>query len=274
MNTTFENQSYHKWVEYEPHEAHYIKYGIDNPNIISAAYKIKDVYDSFADALALIHYSGLEDYGDLVSDDFSRKFVISLFLKESIAIAARCEDLSLQVINRYFYEYKSGYPLFHEALVDDEILKIDKNVKYHDIIKLLKSRKDNNIRYLLTKMKKFHNKACVRAIRELANQLKHRGTISFLEIGDNQKESFFRLITLNGEEVAFPLLHRGELSFQEVTDIVRNYCKLFLDYFNEIINILIPHDYLKIPNDWDITDKETSDFLQYYSDYRIKKVIK
>lgn len=73
----------------------------------------------------------------------------------------------------------------------------------------------------------------------MCNYIKHRGTIHFDGLGDNLDKM---LLTVNGQVVRS--LGRPSYTFNEAEDILWNYHKTFQQYFNQIIEMIIPEDYM------------------------------
>ena len=72
------------------------------------------------------------------------------------------------------------------------------------------------------------------------NSLKHHGTIHFEGLGANFSSM---LIPINGEEVS--TLSRATYTIEEVEELLLSYHAKFQNYFNAIIDEVIPSDYLE-----------------------------
>ena len=85
----------------------------------------------------------------------------------------------------------------------------------------------------------FENDEDVKEVRTLYNSIKHHGTIHIKGLGIN----FFSLmITVEG--VSVKTLNREEFSIEDIESMLWIYHQKFQVYFNSLIQLIMPDDYL------------------------------
>jgi hypothetical protein len=81
-------------------------------------------------------------------------------------------------------------------------------------------------------------------IRKKYNYLKHRGTFEFEGLGVIQKCS---MASVNG--VSLPFLRREEIDIKELETNLIEFDMLFVEYFNILIEMIMPANFTKIKMD-------------------------
>lgn len=233
------------WYLYEPLDAQYVRYIKDNPSALAAGHKIDDVYHTFCDARGSMMSVDYENYGDLcANDEFSILYTKSKFLKLALIDYAICLDLSWQVIWAYIQPSSFAYLVNQnykemEQWCDGETVHTQLNC----VISQQKSGDEQmqedseaiKIKELLTK---FENDNVVIKVRKIYNSLKHRGTLHFKELEDEDLYKFYF-----DKSVELPL-QREAYSIEEIQSLLLEYHDRFVDYFNELIGIIMPVDYM------------------------------
>lgn len=232
-----QDNDFQKWFQYQPLDAQVVKYARDKSSIIAAGQKIMDVYNAFANAKQSFRSAGYDNYGDLCGDNpISKLYTKHHFLINAIMEYNTCLDLCLQVIWAYIQ------PSSLEALVQNQYRdtekECDSETVHKTLKKLIKSGRDD-LKPLKKLLGKFEKDDSIEDLRMLCNYLKHRGTIHFDGLGTNLDSM---LLTVNGQVVR--TLSRKSYTFEEVEDILWNYHKDFQKYFNQIIDMIIPADYM------------------------------
>ena len=231
------DNDFHKWHKYEPSDAQYVRYADTNPSAIAAGHKIRDVYHAFANAKESFVSAGWNNYGDLSADDkLSKLYTKTHFLLNSISEYALCLDLSWQVIWAYIQ------PASFEYLLQMKHKDMEKECNRDN----LKAQLDcaiaqNSMKAIKLKtiMESFDNDDEVKQFRTLNNSIKHHGTIHFEGLGANFSSM---MMSINGKKIS--TLSRKSYKVEEIEDLLYSYHTKFQAYFNDIINEIMPADYL------------------------------
>lgn len=228
---------FQKWSKYEPIDSEYVKYAESEPSVISAAHKIGDVYHAFANARHSFMCAGYENYGDLCgSDEISRTYIKTHFLLHALMEYAICLDLSWQVIWAYVQ------PASFEFLLNDghkQMEKVCDRDNLHEQLDCAISQKNIKAEKLKQIMDDFDKDEDVNKLRTIYNSLKHRGIIHFEELGGN-----FKTMMSQAGEKKIRILSRTEYKIEEIENLLVTYHKKFQEYFNNLIEEIIPEDYL------------------------------
>jgi hypothetical protein len=93
----YEEYPFDHWKEYDPYDPHYAHF---KPYYIYTAFKIVDVYSSFAHARSYMNELKLEDYGQAISkhDEIHLKYIRAKTIQSALAFYNYCIDLSWQVV--------------------------------------------------------------------------------------------------------------------------------------------------------------------------------
>lgn len=250
MNFTkiLEDNRFHDWHNYEPQEVQYAKYAQKDPSVIAAGHKIVDVYYAYANARASFIFSNSDDFGDIAGDsEISRLYAKTHFLLNAILEYAITLDLSWQVIWAYTQPSSLNY------LMERKYTEMEKNCDRESLHSQLKciiaqpGKESNKASDLLNIMDDFDNNQDVVNLRKLYNKIKHQGTIHFSGLGNNDKNMMF---SINGNSPS--MLYREEHTIDEIEELLFNYHFKFYEYFEEIINQIIPKEYLE--NKMDLID--------------------
>ncbi len=228
---------YHEWHNYEPHDIQYMRYAEENPSAVAAGFKIGDVYKVFAFAKASLMFSMEEDYGDLAAKDseISKLTVKYMFVQNAISQYAICEDLSWQVVWAYIQ------PSDIEYLMNDEFQKMEKTCDRDNLLAQLDcgiSQKVLAAQKLKDIVTKFDNDEEVMKFRTLNNYLKHRGTLHIEGLGEQDKAL---MGCVNGQFIG--MLSRKSYTLNELQETIWVFHKKFEEYFNEIIEVIMPEDF-------------------------------
>lgn len=181
------NDKFHEWFKYEPHDSQYLRYAKSEPSIVAAGFKIGEVYHTFSFARAGLLFSLEGNYGDLASADseISMLTVKSIFIHNAILQYAICEDLSWQVVWAYIMPSDIKY------LMNNEYLKMEKLCNRENLIAQLDCGIAQHVSKALelkSIVKEFDDNSCVKELRELNNFLKHRGNIHIEGLGQQDDQ--------------------------------------------------------------------------------------
>lgn len=236
---------HNNWHLYEPLDAQYVRYIKENPSVLAAGHKINDVYHAFCDARGSLMSANYENYGDLcANDDFSRLYIKSKFLKFALIDYAICLDLSWQVIWAYIQPGSFAY------LVNQNYKEMEKwcnNETVHSQLncaisqyKVCDEQYEGECEAVKIKeiLIKFESENTVRKVRIIYNSLKHRGTLLFDGVvGENMNKFYL------DNSVELPLQREIYMS-EEIQELLLEYHDKFVNYFNELISIIMPDDYM------------------------------
>lgn len=232
-----QNNDFQEWFKYQPLDAQIVRYAKDKSSIVAAGQKIMDVYNAFANAKQSFRSAGYENYGDLCGDnEISKLYTKYHFLMCAIMEYNICRDLCLQVI--WAYIQPSSLESLAQNLYRNTEKECNSETVHKGLKKLIKEGR-TELQPLKKLLGKFENDKQITDVRDLCNYIKHRGTIHFDGLGDNLDKM---LLTVNGQVVRS--LGRPSYTFNEVEDILWNYHKTFQKYFNQIIDMIIPEDYM------------------------------
>lgn len=231
------DNDFHRWHKYEPIEAQYIKYAKIDPSVIAAGHKIVDVYYAFADARATFMYSFSENFGDIAGDkEFDKLYAKSHFLRHAILDYALCLDMSWQVIWSYIQPASFEY-LMKQEYKDMEKVCTSENVHLQLNCAISQGvEKVNEIKKLLSE---FENDEDVKTLRNLYNSIKHHGTIHIKGLGAN-----FTSLAIGVNGGSIKTLSRKEFSVEDIESMLWIYHQKFQVYFNSLIQLIMPEDYL------------------------------
>lgn len=234
------DKEFEKWFNYLPLDTQYLKYAADEPYLIAAGYKIFDVYQSFCFARQSVFNANANNFGDLCgSGEQNRLFTKSYFLINAILRYAICLDISWQVVWAYIqpssleYLLKQKYKEMEKACTRDSIKE-----QLHCIISqngegIQKAQK------ILKDITDFDNDKNTMKLRKLYNKIKHQGAIHIEGLGENYKCLEF---SINGKRI--PMLHQENYKISEIEEILFEYHHKFEGYMNNLIEIMMPEDYL------------------------------
>ena len=180
--------------------------------------------------------------GDLYisgKDEQSMFYAKTHFLTNAILEYAICLDISWQVIWAYIqpssleYLMKQEYKKMEKECNRDNVLQQLNCVISQRSIDFTKAERLKNI------MTDFDNNYNTIKLRAIYNGIKHHGTVHFKGLGENF-ESF-------GVAVAGkcpPMLCRKSYTVEEIENILFDYHCAFKKYFNEIVDAIMPSEYL------------------------------
>lgn len=232
-----QDNDFQKWFKYQPLDAQIVRYAKDRPSVIAAGQKIMDVYNAFANAKQSFRAAGYDDYGDLCgNNEISKLYTRYHFLMCAIMEYNTCRDLCLQVIWAYIQ------PVSLEGLVQNQYRDIEgecNSKKVHKRLKKLIKEGRSDLEPLKKLLTEFETDKSIKAVQNLCNYIKHRGTVHFEGLGDNLDTM---LLTVNGQVVR--TLGRPSYTFEEIENVLWNYHKDFQRYFNWIVDMIIPEGYM------------------------------
>lgn len=234
-NSLYTTHDCHKWHHLFPEDKHYVNY---QPNIIYALNKVDDVYYAFCNARYNGYMTENEDYGDMIAtqDQLHLNSVHSNFLMNALNFYYFAIDLSWQVI--YYYSFDSSYYFLCDQ---NEYDKYGKSCNYDNVLRALEYRNDYAI---LDILKDFSNNDLVLELRNLYNYMKHRGTIHFEGLGQQYSQPMFQ-VKVGNENITFGLFTKREQKIDELKSKLIALDKLFYDYFDNILGIIVPEDYVQ-----------------------------
>ena len=216
----------------------HVRFAKANPSVIAVGHKICDVYHAFANAKQSFVSAGYDNYGDLAGDsDISRLFTKTHFLLNAVSEYALCLDLSWQVIWAFIQ------PSSFEYLLNFKHKEMEKECNRDNLCVQLDCAISQNVIKATTLkdiMKAFDDDSDVMTLRQLNNSIKHHGTIHFENLGANFSSM---ICTINGKSAN--TLSRKTYTVEAIEDLLFTYHKKFQDYFNSIINTIMPIDYLE-----------------------------
>lgn len=231
------DNDFHKWRNYEPLDTQYIRFSKTNPSAIAAGHKICDVYYAFCNAKHSFRSAGYHNFGDLAgNNEKSKLYTKAHFLLYAVSEYSLCLDLSWQVVWAYIQ------PSSFEYLMSMNYKKMEKECNRDNLHKQIDCAiAQHNLQAIKLKgfLKGFDEDSDVMKLRTLNNSLKHHGTIHFEGLGANFSSM---LLPINGEKVS--TLSRATYTLEEVEDLLLSYHNKFQNYFNAIIDEVIPSDYL------------------------------
>lgn len=235
------DSDFHKWQRYAPLDIQYLKYAENNPSLVAVGHKIEDVYQAFCDARASLIFANSENFGDIAGEnDESRLYAKCHFLLNALLEYAICLDISWQAVWAYIQ------PSSLEYLMQQKYKEMEKECTRDSILAQLKCAISQHgfgfskAQQLLDAVTIFDNNANTLRLRSIYNKIKHQGTIHFEGLGAN----FTNLsIGVNGKVP--PMLHRDSYKVEEIESILFEYHENFQVYMNELIQIMVPEDYLE-----------------------------
>lgn len=229
------NLKHNAWHEYEPMDAQYVRYIISDPSILAAGHKINDVYHTFCDARASLLYANYKNYGDLCADnDVSRLYIKTKFLKDALINYAICLDISWQVIWSFIQ------PCSFENLVQQKYKKMEKLCTSKAIHKQLNHpiiQKKEQAKRIKKLLREFEKESVVKDVRKKYNSIKHHGILYFKGFCKEDLSKFYYNTTVD-----IPL-QREIHDPDEIQNLLLLYHEKFENYFNQLIDIIMPKDY-------------------------------
>lgn len=231
------DEDFFRWQEYEPQDIQYIRYAKNNPSVIAAGHKIADVFYAFADARASFIYAYSDDFGNITdSKEGDKLYARSHFLRYAVIEYALCLDMSWQVIWSYIqpasleYLVKQQYKQLEKACTSEAVHEqLNCAIAQH----ILEAKE---IKDLLTQ---FENEEAVIRLRKIYNSIKHHGTIHIKGLGSNSPA-----LGITVDDTAINKLNRMTYSTGELETLLWAYHQKFHDYFNKLIALIMPDDYL------------------------------
>ena len=232
------DSDFHKWSKYEPLDAQYVRYASSNPSVVASGHKICDVYHTFANARHSFMSVDYDNYGDLSGDsEISKLYVKTHFLLLAVIEYAICLDLSWQVVWAYIQ------PSSFEYLIKKEYKRMERECNRDNLLEQLEcaiSQRSVLAEQLKQILKEFDDDSTVMELRSLYNSIKHQGMVHFQGFGEN----FDRMMMdVNGNTVS--TLSRKSYTIEEIENLLFTYHVKFQEYFNLLIDKIIPEDYLE-----------------------------
>lgn len=224
-----ELEEIHWWHDYYSRDPQHLRY---DTNLIFAGHKIGDLYYACSSARSCLHYMDNTDYGDFARDDFSKLWVTTLLIQNSLIYYNIAVDYSWQYL-WLFYDYNLIGKLPTNKLYQDSI----KDCEYETLLYRLTLIQDIKLRDEIVK-KYFERSKLYNSIRPKYNYLKHRGTYHFNGLGSNERSL---LSSIQGKNIE--LVCRKELDIQGTKQELMSFDKEFIPYCNHIIKLLMPDDF-------------------------------
>lgn len=231
------NNSINIWGSYDPGVIQYARFYEKDPSQLATGRKVVDTYHAYTTGRASLYFSYEESFGDLAKDDdeFSKLFVRSMFVRNSIMQFGLSLDMSWQTVWAFIY------PSRFEDIIKDNYTEFEKNCYRENLIEQLdcciaqgnlKAQKLEDI------VKRFDNDETTLKLRTLYNYMKHRGDIYIEGLGVN---NITQGIQVNG--VNLPALSRPQYKMEELQQLAYDYALKFTSYFQSIVDIVIPEEY-------------------------------
>lgn len=234
VSELYEKYPYQHWLDYDPWDPHYANF---KPYYIYTAFKIVDVYSSFAHARSYLNELDIDNYGQLISkhDDVHLKYIRAKIIQSALAFYNYCIDLSWQVV--WFNISDDTFRFIKDNAYDDYANECDFDTL---ILKLKMFKKE----YLKRHIIKFRTNEITEYIRKRYNYLKHRGTFQFDGLGVPQRNS---IGSVNG--ISLPFLRREEIDIDELKNKLIEFDILFVNYFNILIEMTMPSNFTQVQLD-------------------------
>ncbi|MCY9093403.1 hypothetical protein P9C69_15620 [Bacillus subtilis] len=233
------------WFNLHPEETHYAKF---RPSIIYAAEKISDVYTSLSTARSYLSDYGCNNFGQLIykHDELHLKYIRSKMLQSALAFYNYSIDLTWQVA--WYYLGDDSYLLQENSELHTWFAK---QCTYPKLLNLIKYRKSfvwsstyQNSKLLENLITDFFNADYTLEIREIYNYMKHKGSLHINTLGYQYNKTAIGLDT-EGEETYFPsLITKRDIDLDIWVEKLIEFDKRFYDYFNNIISLIIPKDFV------------------------------
>lgn len=228
----FEN--IHNWGKYDPEEQHYFLYPT---NITATMFQIVGVYETFCNARANLEYINCDNYGQLIgkTDDLHLSYVRKMFIQNALIYYNISIDLSWQVLWMYTEENNLG------LIYDDKYLnKVLRKCNYQELLYRLHLGRKNDLIDIINKFNLFIEK---NGMREKYNYLKHRGVYYYPGLGVNDNEMIMSLNNFTPK-----MLNRLEIEISSWVEMLQEFDKSFVQYFNSIIDYIVPKNYFDLGN--------------------------
>ncbi len=263
----------HYLFEYQPHEGRYGKF---DSNILLCAFKILDIYMALCNARFNLSSFENDNFGPLVEHTPTGiQYMKHNLYQNALFFYNIAIDLTWQLGWLFIYGSTNNLmptPELHEDLV--------KKCTYNNLIAALEK---NNRSDLITIYKNFYKYMTQTNIRKNYNYLKHRGNFYYDGLGNQHSKSMVA-IRINGKDYQYPVLKRKKINLEEVCSEFVSFDKNLLSYIDQLINIIIPSDYLAIHNDpisgtYRYMSEYKDQLISYYEQcdiykQRIKQVVK
>lgn len=231
------DDDFHRWHMYEPIDTQYVRYAKTDPSVIASGHKIVDVYYAFADARAMFIYFFSENFGDIAGDEeIDRLYAKSNFLRQAVLDYALCLDMSWQVIWAFIQ------PASFEYLMKKNYKNMEKECTRENVhiqLNCAVSQGVDKARAIKNLLLDFENDEDVKEVRNLYNSIKHHGTIHIKGLGMN-----FSSLIIGVEGISVETLNRKEFSVEDIESLLWIYHQKFQVYFNSLIQLIMPDDYL------------------------------
>lgn len=233
------DDEFFNWFGYAPTDAQYVRYSQEKPSVIAAVHKIEDVYYGFANARHSFMCAGLDNLGDVCgNDELSRTYAKSHFLTCALLEYALCLDLSWQVVWAYVqpssfdYLVKKDYKAMEKECTRESLIAQLNCIIAQNSYGLAEAQK------LVEILTNFDNDQNVINLRAIYNKCKHQGTIHFKGLGNPSSE-----LMISVGKNSIPILCRDEYCLEEIEELLFYYHDAFKNYFDSIINLIMPKDY-------------------------------
>lgn len=221
------------WLKLTPGEMQYLRYPT---NIVLAAIKITDIYNTVHIARANLHFLDNKDFGDYAKGEKAIRFVKSMHIQNSLIFYNIAVNYSWQVLWLYYNdalnEFRPTAKLYESAI---------KDCNYEELLLGLTLKRDYKMRDHI--VKPFFQKATsYNKIRPMYNYLKHRGSFHFEGLGMNRTHMMFGFY-LNKEKINLPMVSRKEMDVEYTKQMLLQFDKDFVAYMSYLIELLIPKDF-------------------------------
>lgn len=222
------------WMSFRPGMTQYVRFSEDQAHLLLAGHKTEDIYRQYKMARASLMYLEVEDYGQLIgkNNDIHFTFIRSKFLFDALALYNYCIDLSWQMV--YLYH---GDAHFGSVQRKEYYMQASKDCNYESLKgRLMKVNKRDE---LFDHIDKFFNAKLTNEIRQAYNYIKHRGTFHIEGLGLNETSVPIGLV---GHQLK--MLSRESIDIEEWKEKLIHFDISFYNYFEDILNILMPKEYL------------------------------
>ena len=152
-----------------------------------------------------------------------------------------------------YYGKYYGY-ILKQIIYDKKRLdKILEQCKYDELIYRLKL---GGLEEIIEKIKEFDGYLYKSGVRTKYNYIKHRGVYHYMGLGENYTKMLIRY-----EDIEPKVLSREEINIEEWTKILLDFDDNFVEYFNYILQKIVPEDYCKKINMMD--SKYVCEYIKY-----------
>src|SRR5574344_923947 len=228
------------WGIYIPNEIDYDS-NCERQDLL-CRFKLYQVYHNFC--LARMNYIFADNdnnYGDLDDDGKNKDMLEKLFLQNALLYYNFCIDISWSMIYSYYIsKNESDFNISNK-----KIEEFEEQVNFENLKEYLTYQSDivnggekGNLEKLINIVSDFWYKKLPANFRQKYNYIKHRGVLDIFGINESEPKLFF----YQGHNIDIDIFKVDNFNVTEFREILFEFHKVFIEYMNTIIEILvIPH---------------------------------